>query len=59
LNEKHVFYLFEVSYAESKAGHVNRKFPVSVPSDVKSVEFAVLDDRSGNRSAGNEPDREN
>jgi hypothetical protein len=53
------FYLFEVSNAESKSGHVNREFPVSVPSDVKSVEFAVLDDRSGNRSAGNEPDREN
>jgi hypothetical protein len=49
--------LSEVLDTESKSGHVHRKLPVSVPSDVKSVELSVIYDRSRDRSAGNETDR--
>ena len=42
---------------EGESGHVHRILPVSVPSDVKSVEVSVLEDGGRHRSAGNEADR--
>ena len=53
-----MLYLSEMPDTEGKSGHIHRILPVSVPSDVESVEVAVLDDGGRHRRAGDEADRE-